>query len=181
MPETLFHLLKEAAERSSSWIPLGSERGVNQDLADFPGRRLSRLAPTPGRSLDVNTERRAQRLERLPKTSAPAARWARRNVTLARRALLGHIVFRVERGLGVNRMRWPLWRKAKWLSRQEFVVAPGVRRRVVRPRRNAASPRDAAVGLPTPMRAARDFLARKARRASWGPHPQNRASRRASG
>jgi len=59
MPETLFHLLKEAAERSSSWILLGSERGVNQNLADFPGRRLSRLAPTSGRSLDVNTARRA--------------------------------------------------------------------------------------------------------------------------
>jgi hypothetical protein len=33
--ETLFNLLKYADERSCSWVLLGSERGVNQDLPTF--------------------------------------------------------------------------------------------------------------------------------------------------
>jgi hypothetical protein len=36
MPEDVFNLLKYADERSCSWVLLGSERGVNQDLPTFP-------------------------------------------------------------------------------------------------------------------------------------------------
>ena len=35
MPEDLFDLLKYANDRSCSWVLLGSERGVNQDLPTF--------------------------------------------------------------------------------------------------------------------------------------------------
>jgi hypothetical protein len=35
MPEDLFNLLKYANDRSCSWVLLGSERGVNQDLPTF--------------------------------------------------------------------------------------------------------------------------------------------------
>jgi hypothetical protein len=35
MPEDVFNLLKYADERSCSWVLLGSERGVNQDLPTF--------------------------------------------------------------------------------------------------------------------------------------------------
>jgi hypothetical protein len=36
MPDDLFNLLKYANDRSCSWVLLGSERGVNQDLPTFP-------------------------------------------------------------------------------------------------------------------------------------------------
>ena len=36
MPEDLFNLLKYADDRSCSWVLLGAERGVNQDLPTFP-------------------------------------------------------------------------------------------------------------------------------------------------
>jgi hypothetical protein len=36
MPEDLFNLLQYADCRSRSWVLLGSERGVNQDLPTFP-------------------------------------------------------------------------------------------------------------------------------------------------
>ena len=35
MPEDVFNLLKYADARSCSWVLLGSERGVNQDLPTF--------------------------------------------------------------------------------------------------------------------------------------------------
>jgi hypothetical protein len=36
MQEDLFNLLRYADPRSCSWVLLGSERGVNQDLPTFP-------------------------------------------------------------------------------------------------------------------------------------------------
>jgi hypothetical protein len=36
MPEDLFNLLKYANDRSCSWVLLGPERGMNEDLPTFP-------------------------------------------------------------------------------------------------------------------------------------------------
>jgi hypothetical protein len=63
----------------------------------------------PSWALDVYSRKGRAALARFLQTDAPAARWIRRNVGPTRRlSFLGHIVFRVEGGLIVNRMPWPL-------------------------------------------------------------------------
>jgi hypothetical protein len=60
-------------------------------------------------AVDLYSREGRAALARFLQTDAPAAQWVRRNVRPARRvSFLGHIVFRVEGGLVINRMRWPL-------------------------------------------------------------------------
>ena len=66
------------------------------------------IGDVPSWALDVYTREGRAAFARFLQTEALAARWVRRNVSPARRVpFLGHIVFRVEGGLVVNRMRWP--------------------------------------------------------------------------
>src|SRR5271166_2951582 len=74
-------------------------------------------------ALDVYSRERRAALARFLETDAPAARRVRGSIRPARRvSFLAHIVFRVEGGLVVNRMRWPL---ADELRRQADVECPG--------------------------------------------------------
>ena len=79
--------------------------GIESD--DLPPEVM--IGDVPSWALDVYSREGRAAFVRFLDTDAPAARWVRGNVRLARRvAFLGHIVFRVEGGLVVNRMRWPL-------------------------------------------------------------------------
>jgi hypothetical protein len=81
------------------------------------------MGDVPSWALDVYTREGRAAFARFLQTDALAARWVRRNVSSARRvSFLGHIVFRVEGGLVVNRMRWPL---AEELRRQVDVECSG--------------------------------------------------------
>ena len=81
------------------------------------------IGDVPSWALDVYTREGRAAFARFLETDAPAARWVRRNISPARRvSFLGHIVFRVEGGLVVNRMRWPL---ADELRRQVDVECSG--------------------------------------------------------
>jgi hypothetical protein len=67
------------------------------------------IADVPAWALDLYSREGRAALARFLQTEALAAQWVRRNISSARRvSFLGHIVFRVEGGLVVNRMRWPL-------------------------------------------------------------------------
>jgi hypothetical protein len=81
------------------------------------------IGDVPSWAFDVYSREGRAALARFLQTDVPAARWIRRNVSPARRvSFLGHIVFRVEGGLVVNRMRWPL---ADELRRQADVERSG--------------------------------------------------------
>ena len=81
---------------------------------DLPAENI--IGDVPSWALDVYTREGRAAFARLLETDAPAARWVQRNVRQARRvSFLGHIVFRVEGGLVINRMPWPL---AEELRRQ---------------------------------------------------------------
>jgi hypothetical protein len=74
------------------------------------------IGDIPTWALDLYSREGRAALARFLQTDAAAAQWVRRNVSPARRvSFLGHIVFRVEGGLVINRMRWPL---AEELRRQ---------------------------------------------------------------
>jgi hypothetical protein len=67
------------------------------------------IGDVPTWAVDVYSREGRAALASFLETDAPAARWVRRRIRPARRvSFLGHIVFRVEGGLVVNRMRWPL-------------------------------------------------------------------------
>jgi hypothetical protein len=67
------------------------------------------IGDVPSWAFDVYSREGRAALARFLQTDVPAARWIRRNVSPTRRlSFLGHIVFRLERGLVINRMRWPL-------------------------------------------------------------------------
>ena len=83
----------------------GESTGVDSD--DLPPE--TRIAGVPCWTLDVYTREGRAAFARFLETDAAAARWVRGHIKPARRvSFLGHIVFRVEGGLVVNRMRWPL-------------------------------------------------------------------------
>jgi hypothetical protein len=70
----------------------------------------------PAWALDLYSRDGRAALALFLQTDAAAARWIRRNIGPPRRlSFLGHIVFRVEGGLVINRMPWPL---AEELRRQ---------------------------------------------------------------
>jgi hypothetical protein len=67
------------------------------------------IGDVPAWALDVYTREGRAAFARFVQTDVSAARWVRRNVSAARRvSFLGHIVFRIEGGLVVDRMRWTL-------------------------------------------------------------------------
>jgi hypothetical protein len=74
------------------------------------------IGDVPAWALDVYTREGRAAFAGLLQSGAAAARWIRCNVSPAHRlSFLGHIVFRVEGGLVINRMAWPL---AEELRRQ---------------------------------------------------------------
>ena len=74
---------------------------------DFPPETT--IGGVPGWAMDVHTRQGRAAFARFLETDAPSARWVRTNIRPARRVpFFGHIVFRVESGLVVNRLRWPL-------------------------------------------------------------------------
>ena len=74
---------------------------------DFPPETM--IGGVPGWAMDVHTRQGRAAFARFLETDAPSARWVRTNIRPARRVpFFGHIVFRVESGLVVNRLRWPL-------------------------------------------------------------------------
>jgi hypothetical protein len=84
---------------------------------DFPQETM--IGGVPGWAMDVHTRQGRTSFARFLETDAPSARWVRTNIRPARRLpFFGHIVFRVESGLVVNRLRWPL---AEELRRQADV------------------------------------------------------------
>jgi hypothetical protein len=67
------------------------------------------IGDVPSWALDVYTREGRAAFARFLETDASTAQWVRGHVRPAHRlAFLGHIAFRVEGGLVVNRMRWPL-------------------------------------------------------------------------
>ena len=74
---------------------------------DLPPEMM--IAGVPGWAMDVHTRQGRAAFARFLETDAPAAQWVRANIRPARRVpFFGHIVFRIESGLVVNRLRWPL-------------------------------------------------------------------------
>jgi hypothetical protein len=67
------------------------------------------IGDVPSWAVDLHSREGRAALARFLETDALAARWVRGSIGPARRvSFLGQIVFRVEGGLVVNRMRWPL-------------------------------------------------------------------------
>jgi hypothetical protein len=67
------------------------------------------ISDVPSWAFDVYSREGRAAFARFLETDTPAARWMRGSIRPARRVyFLGHIVFRVEGGLVVNRMRWQL-------------------------------------------------------------------------
>jgi hypothetical protein len=67
------------------------------------------IGDVPSWAVDLHSREGRAALARFLQTDALAARWVRGSIRPARRvSFLGHIAFRVEGGLVVNRMRWPL-------------------------------------------------------------------------
>jgi hypothetical protein len=88
---------------------------------DLPAEDM--IADVPAWALDVYTREGRAAFARFLQTDAPAARWVGHNIGPPRRlSFLGHIVFRVEGGLVINRMPWSL---AKELRRQVDVECSG--------------------------------------------------------
>jgi hypothetical protein len=59
--------------------------------------------------MDAHTRQGRAAFAHFLETDAASARWVRTNIRPARRLpFFGHIVFRVESGLVVNRLHWPL-------------------------------------------------------------------------
>jgi hypothetical protein len=103
--------LLAAEPREFTWV----------DSDDLPLEEM--IGDIPTWAVDLYSREGRAALVRFLQTDAPAARWVRRNVRPARRVpFLGHIVFRVEGGLVVNRMRWPM---ADELRRQVDVECSG--------------------------------------------------------
>jgi hypothetical protein len=106
-----FVALLSSEQRQATWV----------ESDELPPEVM--IGDVPSWALDVYTREGRAAFARFLQTDALAARWARRNVSPARRvSFLGHIVFRVEGGLVVNRMRWPL---AEELRRQVDVECSG--------------------------------------------------------
>jgi hypothetical protein len=81
------------------------------------------IGDVPSWAVDLHSREGRAALARFLESDPLAARWVRRSIRPARRvSFLGQIVFRVEDGLVVNRMPWPL---ADELRRQADVECSG--------------------------------------------------------
>jgi hypothetical protein len=120
-PYTIVEVAREGFRRTRTVLcPLvallacESRQAAQIESDDLPAEDM--VGDVPAWTLDVYTREGRAAFARFLQTDASAARWVRRNVRPARRvSFLGHIVFRVEGGLVINRMPWPL---AKELRRQ---------------------------------------------------------------
>jgi hypothetical protein len=127
-PHTIVEVAREGFRRSRTILcPLvallacEASQAAQMENDDLPTEDM--IGDVPGWALDVYTREGRAAFARLLNTDAPAARWIRRNVGPPRRlSFLGHIVFRVEGGLVINRVRWPL---AEELRRQVDVECSG--------------------------------------------------------
>ena len=127
-PHSIVEVAREGFRRTREMLcPLvallaAEPRGSTQvDSDDLPPETM--IGDVPCWALDVYTREGRAALARFLVSDAPAAHWVRGRVRPARRvSFLGHIVFRVEGGLVVNRMRWPL---ADELRRQVDVECSG--------------------------------------------------------
>ena len=127
-PHSIVEVAREGFRRTNEMLcPLVAllscveRQGSRVKDDDFPPEVM--IGDVPSWALDIFSRDGRAAFARFLDTEAPAARWMRRNVKLARRvAFLGHIVFRVEGGLVANRMRWPL---ADELRRQCDVECSG--------------------------------------------------------
>ena len=129
-PHSIVEVAREGFRRTREMLcPLvallaAEPRGSTQvDSDDLPPEEM--IGDIPTWAVDLYSREGRAALARFLQTDAPAARWVRGNISPARRvSFLGHIVFRVEGGLVVNRMRWPL---ADELRRQVDVECSGPR------------------------------------------------------
>ena len=127
-PHSIVEVAREGFRRSGIMLcPLVALLSCEQRQAtqlesdELPPEEM--IGDVPCWAVDLYSREGRAALARFLQTDAPAARWVRRNVRPARRvSFLGHIVFRVEGGLVVNRMRWPL---ADELRRQVDVECSG--------------------------------------------------------
>jgi hypothetical protein len=130
-PHSIVQVAREGFRRTGEMLcPLvallaAEPRGSTQvDSDDLPPEEM--IGDVPSWAVDLYPREGRAALARFLQTDAPAARWVRGRVRPARRvSFLGHIVFRVEGGLVVNRMRWPL---ADELRRQVDVECSGPER-----------------------------------------------------
>jgi MgsA AAA+ ATPase C terminal len=113
-PHSIVEVAREGFRRTGEMLcPLVAllsvePRQVTQlESDDLPPEEM--IGDIPTWAIDLYSREGRAALARFLQTDAPAAQWVRRNVSQARRvSFLGHIVFRVEGGLVVNRLRWPL-------------------------------------------------------------------------
>jgi len=113
-PHSIVEVAREGFRRGGDMLCplvalLSSEpREPSQKQDDrFPPESM--IGEVPGWAMDAHTREGRAAFARFLKTDAPSAKWVRTNIRPARRVpFFGHIVFRVESGLVVNRLRWPL-------------------------------------------------------------------------
>jgi hypothetical protein len=113
-PHSIVEVAREGFRRGGGMLcPLvallaGERREASRVQGDdFPPETM--IGGVPGWAMDVHTRQGRAAFARFLKTDVPSARWVQANIRPARRVpFFGHIVFRVESGLVVNRLRWPL-------------------------------------------------------------------------
>jgi hypothetical protein len=113
-PHSVVEVVREGFRRTGIMLcPLVALLSCEQRQAthvegdELPPEKM--IGDVPSWAVDLYSREGRAALARFLQTDAPAARWTRRSVRPARRVpFLGHIVFRVEGGLVVNRMRWAL-------------------------------------------------------------------------
>ena len=113
-PHSIVEVAREGFRRSGIMLcPLVAllsceqRQAIQLESDELPPEEM--IGDVPSWAVDLHSREGRAALARFLETDALAARWVRGSIRPARRvSLLGHIVFRVEGGLVVNRMRWPL-------------------------------------------------------------------------
>ena len=112
-PHSILEVAREGFRRGGMLCPLvallACEPREPSQMRDDDLPQETTIGRVPGWAMDVHTREGRAAFARFLETDAPSARWVRTNIRSARRLpFFGHIVFRVESGLVVNRLRWPL-------------------------------------------------------------------------
>jgi hypothetical protein len=113
-PHTMVEVAREGFRRNRAMLcPLVALLSCEQrqptqlESDELPPEEM--IGDIPTWAIDLYSREGRAALARFLQTDARAACWVRGTIRPARRvSFLGHIVFRVEGGLVVNRMRWPL-------------------------------------------------------------------------
>jgi hypothetical protein len=113
-PHSIVEIVREGFRRTGEMLcPLVAllscepRQATRVESDQLPPEEMIGDAPTW--ALDLYSREGRAAFARFLETDAPAARWVRDSIRSAHRvAFLGHIMFRFEGGLVVNRMRWPL-------------------------------------------------------------------------